>query len=108
MFNIKPMTEGERIILNLQDENLKKIADAVTGNDEITVNMNTIGPYYHIKGLSKVKSLERTKGLAMALIRKHGVKLKVVSLDGEFCIFKNMTDKPKEDWSPVEVEFTVK
>lgn len=104
MFDPKVM-ERRKLESEKQEENIKKIADAVTGKKLIKVNLNTIGPAYDARGLSKKEASVKVLRLIHEIKNQYKITLKMKSLEVPYCELVNITEP--EGWEITDVEFIV-
>ncbi|ATN94143.1 hypothetical protein HOS16_gp65 [Shigella phage vB_SflS-ISF001] len=93
MFDTKVM-DRRTLDSEKQEENNNKIADAVTGKVLISVNLNTIGPTYDVRGLSKKEASEKVLRLIHEILNGYKITLKMKSLEVPHCELMNIT-KPE-------------
>lgn len=104
VFDPKVM-ERRKLESEKQEENIKKIADAVTGKKLIKVNLNTIGPTYDVRGLSKKEASVKVLRLIHEIKNQYKITLKMKSLEVPHCELVNIMEP--EGWEITDVEFIV-
>lgn len=104
IFDPKVM-ERRKLESEKQEENIKKIADAVTGKKLIKVNLNTIGPTYDVSGLGKKEASVKVLRLIHEIKNQYKITLKMKSLEVPHCELVNITEP--EGWKITDVEFIV-
>ncbi|WPJ69989.1 hypothetical protein [Escherichia phage vB_EcoS_ULIM2] len=104
MFDPKVM-ERRKLESEKQEENIKKIADAVTGKKLIKVNLNTIGSAYDVRGLGKKEASVKVLRLIHEIKNQYKITLKMKSLEVPHCELVNITEP--EGWEITDVEFIV-
>lgn len=103
----KLLTEAEKQAFRKQNENIKKIADALIGKRSIKINLDTVGPMYFTKGVDN-HIVRLNAGRLMGKLRKlSDQKLKLVKVEGNMCEVENLSTPKLEEWKLVDVEFIV-
>lgn len=104
IFDPKVM-ERRKLETEKQDENIKKIADAVTGKKLIKVNLNTIGPAYEVREQGKKEASVKVLRLIHEIKNQYKIILKMKNLDLPYCELENITEP--DWWKITDVEFIV-
>lgn len=101
----KPLTEEEKKMIDKQNENTKKIADALIGKKLIKVNLDTVGPGYFTKGADKKAVESAARNLVSRVRSIHKQNIKLVKVEGNMCELENVAEPEK--WKITDVEFIV-
>lgn len=101
----KPLTEEEKKMIDKQNENTKKIADALIGKKLIKVNLDTVGPGYLTKGADKKAVESEARSLVSRVRSIHKQNIKLVKVEGNMCELENVAEPEK--WKITDVEFIV-
>lgn len=101
----RPLTEEEKKAIDKQNENTRKIADALIGKKLIKINLDTVGPGYFTKGADK-KIIESTVRNLVSRVRSiHKQNIKLVKVEVNMCELENVAEPEK--WKITDVEFIV-